>query len=85
MLAPTCNSVAEVGIFRMMAVISHHCYYFDRASPRMLHDSYVQLRVLFVLDYSFVCNKDSPEVPKDTNNPSRTIGKYYLHSFVFNQ
>ena len=58
-----------------MAVISHHCYYFNRARTRMLDDSYVQLGVLFVLNYSFIRNKDSPEVPKDSNDPSRTIGK----------
>ena len=51
----------------------------------MLNDSYVQLSVLFALNYSFIRNKDSPEVPKDSNDPTRTIGKYYLHSFVFNQ
>jgi hypothetical protein len=75
LLAPTCNLVAEVGIFRTMAVISHHCYYFDRASPHVLNDSYVQLRVLFMLNYSFVRSKGSPEVPKDSYNLLRSIGK----------
>ena len=68
-----------------MAVISHHCYYFDRASSRVLDDSYLQFSVLFVLNYSFVRDKDSPKVPKDSNDPSQTTGKYHPHSFVFNQ
>ena len=75
LLAPTCNSVAEVGIFRIMAVFSHHHHYFERVSSRVLDNSYVQFSVLFVLNYSFIRNKDPPEVPKDSYDPLRSTGK----------
>lgn len=58
-----------------MAVISYHHHYFDRANTRVLDDSYVQFSVLFVLNYSFVRDKDPPEVPKDTYDPLRSTGK----------
>ncbi len=61
LLAPTCNSVAEVGIFRIMVVLVTPPLHFSHASTVCLTIPTHKLVFSFVSDDFFVHTKDSPK------------------------
>ncbi len=77
LLTPTCNSVAEVGIFRIMVVLVTPRLHFNHASTVCSMIPSYKLVFLFVLDDSFMRTKDSPKdlihTSKDTEDPDLSV------------
>ena len=71
LLAPTCNSVAEVGIFRIMVVLVTPPLQFSHASTVCSTIPTHKLVFSFVLDGSSVRTKDILKDPIDTSEDTK--------------
>jgi hypothetical protein len=81
LLAPTCNSVAEVGIFRIMKGLVTPSLHFSHASTMCSMILTHKSAFSFVLDDSFVRTKDSPKDPIHTSKDTM-IRIFVLPSFL---